>query len=141
MMGLRHRAKEARLEDILDQHANTLIEGGDSTEALVQEYGEVFPALDSLLRLAQRVHGILMPVEPSQEFVTDLRTKLITRQQGDQAVAVAWTVRRKRWERISRVLVPIVSIIAVLALAVRIAGSLILIVTFIIGRRRRAAPA
>ncbi|MGB1251687.1 MAG: hypothetical protein ACPG8W_13800 [Candidatus Promineifilaceae bacterium] len=59
--------------EILMSHADSLRQGYDVTDKMAVQY----PELDSLLRLAQQLKGVLKVVPVSAEFATSLQQELM----------------------------------------------------------------
>lgn len=130
------------LDEILARHAEDLREGRDTTEELIREHGEVFPALEGLLRVAQRAYSTLVPVEPEAAFAADLKQRLIAEHRQQQArSAVRWEERRRRAGHVSQLLGLAVSMLAVATMVVQIAGSILMLIALMIRRRRSSAAA
>lgn len=138
----RIKRQNTELDEILARHAEDLREGRDTTEELIREHGEVFPALEGLLRVAQRAYSTLVPVEPEAVFAADLKQRLIAEQRQQQArSAVRWTERRNRAGRTSRALGLLVSVLAVATMVVQIMGSILMLIALMVRRRRRSSAA
>jgi hypothetical protein len=138
----RIKRQKTELDEILARHAEDLREGRDTTEELIREHGEVFPALEGLLRVAQRAYSTLVPVEPEAAFAADLKQRLIAEQRQRQArSAVRWTERRQRAGRVSRLLGLAVSMLAVATMVVQIMGSILMLIALMVRRRRRSSAA
>lgn len=66
------------VEDILAEYADGLVTGGIQANDLIQKYDiQAHSELAAMLKLAQALEGILVQVEPSPEFVRDLRRELL----------------------------------------------------------------
>jgi len=108
-----------------------------TTEKIAAQYGESFPALDGLLKIAQRLQNTLVPVEPEEEFVTDLQTRLEKIQTRRMRSANRLANWRGRVGQSSRSLGAVVSVIAVIALAAQVIGSILMVVMIFMGNNRR----
>ena len=64
------------LQDILDTHAAELTRGRDISPELLSTYGEQFPKLTLLLRIANRLREVLVPQAAPADFVVLLRNDL-----------------------------------------------------------------
>lgn len=64
------------LQDILDTHAAELTRGRDISSELLSTYGEQFPKLSRLLRIANRLREVLIPQAAPADFVVLLRNDL-----------------------------------------------------------------
>ncbi|MBN1119761.1 MAG: hypothetical protein JXJ17_01685 [Anaerolineae bacterium] len=129
------------VEDVVDQHAESLSRGQDTTDKIAAQYNESFPALDGLLKVAQRLQNTLVPVEPEEEFVTDLQSrleKIQTRRIRSANRLASW---RGRAGQSSRSWGAIVSVIAVIALAAQVLGSILMVVMIFMGNKRRRRTA
>jgi hypothetical protein len=66
------------VEDILAEYADGLAAGSLQAQDLIQKYDiQAHSELAALLKLAQALETILVEVEPSPEFVLDLRRELL----------------------------------------------------------------
>lgn len=126
------------LEEVLDRHAEALVAGEDQSEEILREYGAAYPALAELLPLAGRLEGALKPVEPSEQFVARLKARLI---EEHVRQVRAWAPQPDRLLRVSRILGVIISALTILALLVRIASSIFMLVMILTERRRRSTVA
>ena len=61
--------KQARLSDLLASHADALNRGEDVSGVLLTEFGQTFPELEGLLRLASLVKQALVPIAPPPTMV------------------------------------------------------------------------
>ncbi len=139
MFRSRLKRSDPVLEEVLDRHAEALIVGQDRSEELLREYGETYPALAHLLPLAGRLEEALKPVEPSEQFVRRLKVRLMEEHAGQWRAA--WAPQPDRLLRVSRILGVIVSALAIIALLVRIASSIFMLVMILTERRRRSTVA
>lgn len=140
-MFLLHRfapGKKRALAEALDQHTEAVIHGQeDIVDRTPAQSEELAPELEGLFRLADRVYTTLAPVEPSAEFVSDLKTKLFEMQSSELESRQTWLDRRANAVRVSRVLGIAVSTLAVAAFATRILASFLMLIAFIVNRRRK----
>ncbi len=137
----RNRRQTPVVEDVIDHHAEMLSRGEDTTEKIAAQYNDSFPALDGLLNLAQRLQNTLVPVEPEEEFVTDLQSRLEKIQSRRMRSANRLTDWRVRVGQSNRSLGAIVSVLAVVVLAAQVLGSILLVVMIIMGNNRRRTAA
>lgn len=126
------------LEEVLDRHAEALMAGQDRTEEILREHGTAHPALAGLLLLAGRLQETLKPVEPSEQFVAQLKAHLLRAHAEQVRSALLWTPQPDRLMRVSRILGIVVSVLTVIALLVRIASSIFMLVMILSERRRRS---
>lgn len=71
------RQQRSSIVDFLMAHADALINRSLDTEKLLEQYNEVAASqVDSLVSLAEQISVSLVPVQPSEEFVTELRQRL-----------------------------------------------------------------
>ena len=134
---------DTALDDVLQEHADALITGEDNSAQLLEQYPASAQLLGNLFHIAGRVFKTLSPVEPSPEFMADLKAKLVEIQTGQAESALRWRERRTRFAGTSRVLATIMSVLAVVALVAQLVGSVVLVITLIVGlgRRRKSAAA
>lgn len=126
------------LTELLEEHADTLIhEGEDTAPQLLEQHPDAAPELKGLFGLVHRISTTLVPVEPSKEFVLDLKTKLAGMQAEHAESRATWAKRRNRVVKASRVLATVVSVLAAAALLAQIIGSIAVLIAFIVGRRRK----
>lgn len=132
-----------KMGDVLDKHAETLIAGSDNGDELLELHQTDAPRLENFFNLADRVYEKMTPVEPAPEFLADLKGKLHELQEAQNASKRAWFRRRENARQRSSLLGRVISVLAVTALLIRLVGSVLIIVAFIIGvgRRRKAAAA
>jgi hypothetical protein len=129
--------KKRALAEALDRHTEALIHGQDNADRMPDRSDQPAPELEGLFRLADRVYATLAPVEPSEDFVSDLKTKLFEMQSGELKSRQTWLDRRANAVRVSRILGVAVSTLAVAAFAARILASLLMLLAFIANRRRK----
>jgi hypothetical protein len=127
------------VEDLLDQHAEALFHGEDTTDALIRQHGDQAPVLIGLLRLTQRLYRTLVRVEPSERFVKRLGQRLERSRTQQAQSAARWMSLRERTLSVSRLLGIAVLVFAVVAVAVRMVVTLTMVVMLLMGRRRRSA--
>jgi DNA repair exonuclease SbcCD ATPase subunit len=84
------------LQKILADHADQLIRGQDQTESLIQQYNAEAQELAPLLRLAQRLQAVLVPVSPRAVFVQQLQEDLL-HVDRQLTVAAPENERRPAW--------------------------------------------
>ena len=132
---------DERVTELLDQHSTGLLVGDDHSTEFLGEHSEDFPALAGLIQVAQRLRDTLVPVHPDEDFVSDLRTRLVSVNEKESRAATAWTQLRARLTRHSTALGAAISILAVLAMAIRVVGSLLMVVVLLSGNRRRRTAA
>ncbi len=136
----RRNADDGKLADLLDTYTTLLIEGNDANGYLASQ-APLPPPADGLAGLARRLHETLVPVEPGEEFVAALRVRLERLQARRERAARRWALWRQRLAKLPTRPGTILSIVALVALAARIVGSLIMLIFIVTGhRRRRAAP-
>ena len=135
----RQNADDGKLADLLDRYTTLLIEGNDADGYLASQV-PLSPPADSLTSLARRLHEALVPVEPGEEFVAALKVRLERLQARRERATRRWALWRQRLAKLSARPGTILSIVALVALAARIVGSLIMLIFIVTGRRRRAAP-
>ncbi len=140
-MGKLNTLTNDQLEALLEEHAESLLVGEDRTDVLVAQHGRTFPLLDGLLRLARRLYALLVPVEPSDEFVSALRVRLVEAHARQMKSADAWNSRRERVRKLSNTLGLAVSALALIAVAARVIGSIVMLVMVVVRGRRRRSPA
>ncbi len=133
--------KRKKMGDILDKHAETLLTGDTADDVLLEDHQTDAPRLEKFFSLADRVYEKMTPVEPAPEFLSDLKGKLHELQEAQNASKRAWSQRSLEARQKSSLLSKVISVLAVTALVLRLVGSVLIIIAFIvgIGRRRRAA--
>jgi hypothetical protein len=116
--------------DILAAQADALIHDEDRTDDLLRQ-AEGDPRLADLLVLARQVKSVLVPVEPSPEYVADLKRELMgTRAESIRAAQRGLTARVRSGAR------KLHPAWAVAAIVTSLAGSVLAVVA-ITNRRRR----
>jgi len=129
--------KRSELVDVLEEHADSLMHGTDNADELLEQHPEANdPALDRLFALGRGTYRILSStthVEPSSDFVTGLKTKLMEEKLYHDASAERWEGRKAWASDQNGALGTLVSLLALLALVVHIVGTVVLVVAFIIG--------
>ena len=68
---------EIELEEILMMHVDSLVNGLDVDDRIVDYYPKITATLRTLFGLARRLSETLVPEEPSETFVTDLKAALV----------------------------------------------------------------
>lgn len=129
---------EKELAEALGSHSDALVHGRDDTPNLLARHASEAPVLTGLFRLSHRLYDTLLPVEPSREFVADLKDRLT---QSQAQTTAAWLERKHRVARFSSTLGLLLMSFAVLTLFIRLIASLIMIIGVILSRGRRGAPA
>nr|MBN1229237.1 hypothetical protein [Anaerolineae bacterium] len=139
---LKRREHKEELATILDQHAAAVIMGGEPADAdLIDKYGQTHPELESLMGLTRRLYYTLVPTEPSEEFVEDLRTRLAQIQERPAWRRRPWPSLGYRSTKLPQLVGWALSLAALVLVIFRFTGSLILLFTFLAGRKRRLASA
>ncbi len=128
-----------RQEILLDQHTEASLVGDDEVMREIEEHPEVTPELRGMFRLTKRLAAAFVPVEPATQFVQDLKGKLAEMQRKQAASVTVWSKRRVRARQISRVLSTFISAVAIVALVARVIGSIVLLIAYLVGRRKTAA--
>lgn len=123
---------EDNLSDALERHVEALFKRRAGSDATPYKHD---PDTAQLFRLNRQLYQTLIPVEPSESFVDQLKAELIERAGHRQP-------SRRIEDRASQVRAAI-SIFTVAAFAFRILASVAVIIALIITQRRRrsAAPA
>ncbi|MGF1505457.1 MAG: hypothetical protein GYB64_07405 [Chloroflexi bacterium] len=108
-------------------YTDTLLAGGQPE----QEEGELFD-------LVAQLHHMYQPVTPRAEFTESLKQQLMAQYDGQELV-----VDDERMEATKQAFTRVVSILAVTAVISHVIGSIVVVITFIVGltRKRRAAAA
>ena len=132
---------ERELGQILLSHADALVLGEDNTDMVLSKYPAMSGWLEGLLMMARDIRDVLVAVEPSERFVLDLRARLADVGQPRRRVGATWQQRRQRATQVATVLGTVVSILAVLALATRLIGALVIVILFLANRRKRIVSA
>lgn len=130
-----HTISSHQVEELLQRHADALAEGQDIAPELIEQNPESDPTLRPLLGLNRSLTESLAPVEPSGSFVSGLRQRLA----DAHLVAVQEQERHARQMR-ARIGTGVGAVI-VIALLVRLIGSVIMVLTFLAKNRRRNAAA
>ncbi len=129
---------DAELGDVLQAHADALVAGQDNTQELLEHHPSIFSKLEQLLHLARRISQVLVSVEPSPQFVSELKVKLGELQAKQEE---RWNRRIERATRLTQALGLVVSVLALAALVTHFIGSIVMVVALLVGRRRRKAAA
>ena len=108
-----------QVESVLMEHAAALVEGLDIGEQLLSSYPQVRGVLGGLFGLAKRLSEVLVPVEPADAFVVELREQLV-KIGAEQSVCFSrLRDNRKTVLQIAGVAGLMISGLAMLALGVR----------------------
>ncbi len=99
------------------------------------------PASDRETAMAERLYQVLRPVEPSEQFVAELKARLAAIQQNPALSATQWKLRQERARQRGQIVRVVVAAVAIGAVLARLAASALIIIGFIIRRRRRTASA
>jgi hypothetical protein len=118
---------EQTVADILATHADRLNLGEREAAGLPGLSAEQLSALDPLMRVAERIQGVLAPVQPSPTFV---------RQLGQQLIATTSRGRKAMTQRTRRA---ILIVAAALGSAVSVASAVGIII-YLIRHRARVQP-
>lgn len=129
--------RKKRIRGLLSEHADSLITGEDRSADILADHPDEAPQLEGLFKLANRLATTATPVEPSPDFVENLKGKLYQLQILENERRAAWDSRREQAMKVSRVLGLIISIIAIVALLARFASAIIRLVAFLTARRRK----
>ncbi len=123
------------LADALDRHADALLSG--STGRRVRRQFENDSDVDDLFMLAEELADFMAPVEPSPQFVRQLKGNLA----GAQADRLA--LQATRASRRASTIQTILSIFAVTAVVARVLATLVMLIALVINlnKRRRSAAA
>ena len=136
-----NRNNTQTIEDVVDQHAESLMRGEDTTAKVAEQYEGAFPALGGLLNIASRLQSTLVPVQPEERFVSDLYKRLDKVHSRRIRSANRLDNWRVRVGKVNRPLGVIVSVLAVIALAAQVIGSIMMVVVIITGNNRRRRTA
>ena len=122
--------------EALSKHAESLLSGSDSREALLDVHPKRRGPLAGLFDLAGRVRNALAPVEPPPDFVADLKRQLL--ENADRARAVT---RRERNARRAVVVAAgaggTIYLLGLLAIIARSVISVVALISALTGRGRR----
>jgi hypothetical protein len=130
------------LTEILSRHADALIVGQDYIDAeLLAAHAESEPLLGDLLSLARRLFRAFVPVKPSPRFVTNLEKKLARAHRRQQRAVWSYLSQLNVPDRRVRVWGIAVTVFAAVSFLTRLIGSIVMLVVFFTGRRRRTVSA
>lgn len=125
--------------DMIEEHSEALLRGEDRSRQLLERYPEVSGVLADLFSLTNRLYDALVPIEPSHQFVAELKANLAhlrasTVKQGFQHRPPVRT-------RIANPQRTLLSVVAGVALITSLVGSVVMLVALLVGRGRRRHPA
>jgi hypothetical protein len=130
---------EELLAEVLAEHADALNRGEDRDEELLARYPHARGVLVGLFGLVRRLREALIPIKPSERFVTDLKAELEQHQARVQMSRTHWRRWRERALQVASILGLIVSAFALMALIIRGMVSLVTLIVNMLSRRRRGA--
>jgi hypothetical protein len=121
------------LAQALERHTEALFKRRAGSDATPYRHD---PDSAALFRINKRLYETLVPVEPSDAFVEQLKGKVMQMHATETKRRLAnHKVQKRDWVRTA------VSVFAVATIAARIIGSILLIIAFVMKRRRRATAA
>lgn len=123
----------------LEAYTAALLEGDSTRQDLLAQMEDISPALAGLARLSSRLHTALTPVEPAGDFAESLQERLEAIHARQSGAATRWQRLIRRTTRVSTRAGAAFSVLAVLTLAVRIVGSIVILAIFLSHRRRAQA--
>ncbi len=133
-------SKPARSDaDQLDAYAAALLEDEPSADALLAQMESISPTLAGLARLSGRLYTALTPVDPPGDFAARLQGELEEMHARQSGAATRWQRLIDRTTRISTRAGAAFSVLAVLTLAARIVGSIVILAIYLSSRRRTQA--
>jgi hypothetical protein len=135
------RKRRRRLTELLNEHADRLTSGAESEQELLAQHPEETDVLAGLVSLSRRLYETLVPVEPSSQFVSNLKTAITDETDAQASMVERWRTRRVRLAQHSSMLGRVVSVVAVIALVTRLVASIVMIVALLVSRRRHPAAA
>lgn len=139
----RTSANKQHIADAVEEYSEALLRGEDRSYQLLERYPESSGVLSDLFSLTNRLYGVLVPMEPSQQFVADLKASL-----AHLRASTTFSTLRKSFRprppartRIANPQHSILSVVAGVALITSLVGSVVMLVALLIGRGRRRHPA
>jgi hypothetical protein len=127
------RIDKVTLEQALDSHAEALFKRRAGSDATPYKHNNEAAAL---FHLNKELYAALVPVEPTDSFVDQLRMELVSAHQGDMTRRKRVLVAPKR-----NLMQTAFSFFTVAAMIARILAPIVVVAAFILARRRRAASA
>lgn len=127
------------LSQVLDDHADGLLNGEDNSDELLVAHPDADEqSLGTLMSLGRGTYRILsaVHVEPSRDFVDDLKSKLMQEEAYHDASAKRWQGRKAWASDRGMAIGTAVAILAAAAVLVHVVGTIVLLVAFIIGMGR-----
>ncbi len=124
--------------EALSKHAESLLSGSDSREALLDVHPKRRGRLAGLFDLAGRVRNALAaPVEPPPDFVADLKRQLLENAEHARAVTRRERVVRRRAVALAAGAGGTIYLLGLAAIILRAGLSLVALVSALVGRHRR----
>jgi hypothetical protein len=120
------------LEDLVQRHADALVSGRDIAPELTNQNPSSARALSRLFGLTRRLNESFSPVEPSRNFVSDLKSRLA------EAHAVSLDEQKRHAQRLRTAIGTGVGALIVIALLARLVGTILMVVAFLARLRRRS---
>jgi hypothetical protein len=131
-----HATDPNQEDDRLDAYTASLLAGEPSDVALLRQMEAISPALAGLARLSGRLHAALTPVHPDEDFVERLHDQLEEMHARQAGAATRWHRVIRGTTRVSTRAGAAFSVLAVLTLAARIIGSIVVLAIYLSNRRR-----
>jgi hypothetical protein len=130
---MKRKVDDEILAQALERHTEALFKRRAGSDATPYRHD---PDAAALFRINKRLYETLMPVEPSDAFVEQLKGKIMQMHATETKRRLAKRpVEKRNWVR------TLVSVFAFATIAARVIGSILLIIAFIMKRRRRATAA
>lgn len=128
-----------KIAEVVDRQTEGILLGDDQSERLLEQHPQDSEELGELFGLTGQIYSKLVPVAPSEQFARDLKARLHELQAAETNARAAWKARHKRAGNASQILGTAVSVLAVVAFVARIIGSVVMLIIFISGQRRKPA--
>jgi hypothetical protein len=127
-----------KVREALNKHAESLLAGSDSREALLEVHPRRRGRLAGLFDLAGRVRNALAaPVEPPPDFVADLKRQLMENAAYARAVTRHERTVRRRAVALAAGAGGTIYLLGLVTIVVRSALSVVALISALAGRGRR----
>jgi hypothetical protein len=139
----RNAVNKQVVADVVEEYSEALLKGEDKSRQLIERYPETSGVVADLFALTNRLYEALVPVEPSHQFVAELKANLANLR-ASTLLSTARGGFQSRLPARTRIAGPrytFLSVIAGVALITSLVGSIVMLVALLVGRGRRRHPA
>jgi hypothetical protein len=122
-----------QIEELLQKHSQALVVDDEPAVRAVEQIGAQERTLTQLFDLSHELKTTLKPINPSRQYVGDLRARLA------ESRAAALVKRARRSANFRKTVRTTLIVLAVAAVATQIVSSIIMVIMYLRSRRQATA--